>query len=100
MGRISEALQHGTPLTVTAEDLTARWDCGEPGENFRCTLCGYRFVLGDRFRLVFTNDTPGAGGNPKVCERCDGTREEIIAKMISMREEANNRMWWFCRRGK
>jgi len=64
---------------------------------FRCFLCGHRFVPGDVVRWQFTNDIPGAAGNPLVCKACDGTKDEVVAKWKAMHAEANGRMWWFCR---
>lgn len=49
---------------ATKEHCNARWSCGRPGERFRCYFCGHKFVVGDEFRMVFTNDIKGAGGNP------------------------------------
>jgi len=65
---------------VTANDLTRPWGGHRDGSRFRCALCGHRFTEGDTARWVFTNGTPGAGGNPFVCSDCDGTNEEVIAK--------------------
>lgn len=70
----------GKPRRATEHDLKARWSGGKPGDFFRCCLCGYKFQLGDYWRWQYTNDTSGAGGNPMVCEKCDGTKEEIVAK--------------------
>ena len=85
------------PFIVSEKDLKTRWGGGKPGEYFRCGLCGYRFCLGDTARWQYTNDTPEAWGNPMICEKCDGPREEIITKWKRMHEEAKSRMWWFCK---
>jgi hypothetical protein len=87
----------GKPWTVTEEDLKAPWSGGKSGKYFRCYLCGHRFKLGDIARWQYTNDVPGAGGNPLVCRRCDGTKAEIALKWISMKKEAEGRMWYFTR---
>src|SRR5688572_787006 len=85
------------PFTVTDQDLKLPWGCGRDGIFFRCYLCGHRFQAGDVARWVFTNDVPGASGNPLVCEKCDGTKEEIVAKWKQMHIDATGKMWWFCR---
>lgn len=83
------------PRKATREDLTARWLGGNPGEYFRCCLCGYKFKLGDYWRWVYTNHVPYAGGNPIVCEKCDGTNEEVAEKWKKMRKEVRTKYWYF-----
>lgn len=87
----------GKPFTVLKEDLKRPWSGGRNGEHFRCYLCGYRFKERDTVRWQFTNDVPGAAGNPLVCQNCDGTKEEIVAKWKQMISDAKERMWWFTR---
>ena len=82
---------------VTQTDIDGRWGGGRPGEYFRCGFCGYKFKLGDSWRWIYTNDTSGAGGNPNVCEKCDDTKDNLIKKWKAMHEEADGRMWWFCK---
>lgn len=88
---------NGHPFPATHEHCNVmRWNCGKPGEKFRCALCGYTFVPGDIVRWQFTNDTPGAGGNPFVCQSCDGGRDAIIAEILKRRKELSaSRNWWF-----
>lgn len=85
------------PQTATEEHLRLRWLGGRDGKYFRCCMCGYKFKLGDYWRWVYTNDMQGAGGNPIVCERCDGPdiRERWKAKCTAFYSEAN---WFFNRR--
>jgi hypothetical protein len=86
------------PRVATEEDCHAGWMGVSNGVYFRCGFCGYRFQPGDYWRWVFTNDVPGAGGNPMTCKACDtGNRESMIAKWRAMHEEAKMRMWWFAR---
>lgn len=85
------------PFKVTAEDIKKPWSGGINGEYFRCGLCGHRFQVGDTARWQYTNNIPGAGGNPMVCERCDGTKDQVAEKWMQMHAEAKGRMWWFCR---
>lgn len=55
---------------ATDEICRARWCCGKPGERFRCYYCGRKFAVGDEFKAIYTNDIPGAGGNPLICKAC------------------------------
>lgn len=89
---------NGKPFVVTADDVTKPWSCGKGGERFRCYLCGHRFVAGDVARWQYTNDTSNAGGNPMVCVKCDGTREEVIARWITLREEFKSPKFWALRK--
>jgi hypothetical protein len=81
----------GLPFVATEADCNVtRWSCAGPGERFRCFKCGHKFVPGDTVRWQFTNDTPGASGNPFVCVNCDGPKEKIVADIIALRAAA----WW------
>lgn len=83
------------PFTVTAEMIGRPW-CGyRDGRAFRCALCGRRFVAGDAARWIFTNDGKGQSGNPFVCSKCDGTDEDVRARLQQLIDDANaDRMWW------
>jgi len=83
------------PRIATAEDLKRPWSGHRDGSCFRCYLCGHKFEVGDQYRWVYSNGTPGAGGNPMVCASCDGPNEEVIARWKAMHEEARTRFWWF-----
>lgn len=87
----------GKPFVATEENCKAMWSCGKNGKYFRCYLCGHKFIPGDIVRWQFTNNVPGAGGNPLVCEKCDGTPEEVIEKWKKMNEEVKEKFWWFSR---
>lgn len=88
---------NGKPFVATHEHChVTRWSCGKPGERFRCGLCGHKFVPGDTVRWQYTNDTPGAGGNPFVCQTCDSGRDANIAEILKRRAELKaDRWWWF-----
>jgi hypothetical protein len=77
----------GELQVATEETCKARWSCGKPGQYFRCGFCGYKFKAGDKWRGVYTNDMPGAGGNPLVCEKCNDTNAQLRARWL---EKANN----------
>lgn len=89
----------GNPQVATAEQCKLIWGCsGKPGERFRCCLCGHKFIPGDTFRFVYTNDTVDVGGNPFVCSQCDGTRPQIIKKLRAHKlayERVRHQFWWF-----
>lgn len=86
------------PFRVSQQDIHLPWSGGKGGKYFRCYLCGHKFQAGNIARWQYTNDIPGAGGNPMVCEKCDGTKEQIIAKWKQMHTEAKEKMWYFNRR--
>ncbi len=85
----------GKPFTATNVHCSLRWSFGKPGENFRCALCGHKFVVGDYVRWQFTNDTPGAGGNPFVCKACDLGKEKIVNEILKRRAAINGDEWWW-----
>lgn len=84
------------PFTVTDKDLRASWSGGKNGIFFRCGLCGYRFQIGDTARWVFTNNVPGAPGNPLVCQRCDG--DDVIDRWKAKWKVFESSEWWWFRR--
>ena len=88
-----------TPFVVTAPMLRLPWDGHRDGRSFRCALCGHRFAAGDAARWIFTNDGTkrAPSGNPFVCGNCDGTDDEVRAKLCALVEEAKAvlpRFWW------
>jgi hypothetical protein len=87
----------GKPWLATAEDCAKDWCCAPNGKDFRCGLCGYKFMVGDTVRWMFTNNIPGAGGNPFVCLTCDGPLviEVWKAKCASWKSDE---WWWFRKR--
>lgn len=85
------------PFTATEEDCRCAWSGRANGEYFRCGLCGHKFIPGDVVRWQYTNDMPGAGGNPMVCQKCDGPPEVVREKWKAMHEEARTRFWSFIR---
>lgn len=83
---------------ATDKDCHTAWGGGKNGSYFRCAFCGYKFKPGDYWRWIYTNDTPGASGNPSTCKSCDtGDRASMVEKWKAMHEEAKSRMWWFFR---
>lgn len=86
----------GKPFVATAEDCNGNWACKPNGERFRCGLCGYRFKPGDVVRWQYTNNIPGAGGNPLVCEKCDGP--DVVKRWKALCDEWNSDKFWHFRR--
>jgi hypothetical protein len=87
-------------LKVADEKIcNARWSCGAPGEYFRCGFCGYKFVVGDKYRALYTNDIPSASGNPLVCEKCNDTtfslRNRWFDKSNKWKKIRENEFWFF-----
>jgi len=87
----------GKPRIVTSRDLEACW--GDSPDNFRCGFCGHKFILGDYYRWQYTNDVPGAPGNPFVCKYCD-VDPEILKKQwrvmhVNWKEMVNGKYWYF-----
>jgi hypothetical protein len=89
----------GKPRVATEAECKAKWSGRGPGTNFRCCLCGYKFKVGDVWRFQYTNSTKDAGGNPLVCQACDGPDliERWRAKWQAYNSDAN---WWFRQLGR
>ena len=87
------------PRIATEEDCGRAWGGGKNGKYFRCGFCGHTFHPGDYWRWVYTNDTPGASGNPATCQACDTKdRVSMIEKWRSLHAEVEafqKRHWWF-----
>jgi hypothetical protein len=87
-----------TSKIADEEVCKARWSCGKPGEFFRCALCGHRFVPGDAYTLVYTNDIPKTNGNP-ICCSSHGTiaemREQYRALCEEFRTTESDKFWFF-----
>jgi len=94
----SEDFTKGEPFQVIKEDLSCAWSGGKNGIYFRCGLCGYKFQEGDIARWQFTNDVTGAGGNLFVCQKCDGTKDEVVERFIALKNEFKSEKFWYFRR--
>ena len=83
---------------ATEEVCKAPWACKPNGEAFFCAFCGHDFVPGDEYRMVFTNDISGAGGNPLVCRPCfvtyDGL-EGLRERWLVINDEFKERFKYF-----
>ena len=81
------------PQIATEHDCQTKWNCGKPGERFRCYLCGVKFKPGDYWRFVVS---PGPGApNFMTCQTCDGP--DAGAKVLAMLAEQKaiqERLWW------
>jgi hypothetical protein len=77
------------PRVATEEQVKARWG-GEPnGKNFRCYLCGHKFVVGDVWRWVCSNSV---AGNLLVCAKCDGPN--LVEKWTKLYAEFMQDKFW------
>ena len=88
---------------ATKEDCRIRWFGGEPGENFRCSLCGRGFKPGDGWRWVYGGHiVEGSGGqglpNFIVCDACDGP--DVCDKWLALWNEFYSDKFWYLRRGR
>ena len=93
---VAEILYSSELKIATIESLHARWSSGKPGQFFRCALCGHKFKLGDKYRVLYTNDMPKAKGNPIICERCNDKTATLRARWYDRcREYASEKFWWF-----
>jgi hypothetical protein len=82
------------PHVATKKELQLRWSGGKPGEHFRCGFCGCKFVEGDYYRWIYSNDTPGAGGNPFACRACDtGDRSAMLVQLKEKREDVRKHLF-------
>lgn len=77
----------------------SRWSGRVDSKAFFCAFCGHDFVIGDEYRMVYTNDMDGAGGNPLTCKPCwdvhggfDGLRQKWLELWQEYR--ARFKYWW------
>ena len=89
---------NGKPRIATENDCNAPWNGVKGGKHFRCGFCGYKFKPGDYWRWQYTNNIPGASGNPFVCEKCDEGYELTRKKWIEKWEEFKSDKWWWFNR--
>lgn len=83
----------GVQTVVTEQHMKLPWS-GSP-KNFRCYLCGHRFQLGERFRMVFVERGPS---NVLACADCDGPDAEVQERWEALArrwEERRGIFWWF-----
>jgi hypothetical protein len=62
---------------VNAKTRNCNWNGMSAGKLFFCAFCGHDFEVGDEFRAIYTNDMPGASGNPLCCRRCFDAHGEV-----------------------
>ena len=72
---------------ATKTDLKISWSGSLT--NFRCYLCGHKFIEGDKWRWVY-----GAGQtiNFLVCDDCDG--DDVLQRFYHQEKEYKNRYWY------
>ena len=76
---------------ATKQDVNAHWSGGCNGKNFRCYLCGHKFIIGDKWRWVYA----GNAGlmNFMTCAECDS--EDVMDKWIEANKIVAMKYWWF-----
>ena len=76
----------------------APWSGMKGGERFFCAFCRHKFVVGDKYMPVYTNDLSNAPGNPLTCESCFvgyGELEGLRNHWIALWYEYKTRFkWW------
>jgi len=84
---------------ATEKDCQARWGGEGPGVEFRCYICGHKFIPGDIWRWVYSaGRTFQVDGktcgliNFLVCSTCDG--DDILDRWVKHSEEGYQRFWW------
>ena len=86
---------------ASEEDCRARRHGGEPGENFRCSLCGRRFKPGDGWRWVYGGHLEhdrASLPNFITCDACDGP--DVCGKWHALWKEFHSDKFWYLRRGR
>ncbi len=78
---------NGERREATEKDLKAPWGGYKDGRKFRCGMCGHKFIFGDGWRWLYTNDLKGSGGNPLICDSCFTTKEDTRRRWIIKCEE-------------
>ena len=82
---------------ATEETCKAPWSGGKNGKYFRCNFCGHKFGVGDLYMLLYTNSTPGAGGNPMTCKDCFdcyGSKDAAVEEWRKRLQEVKTKYWW------
>lgn len=79
---------------ATEKHCKGVWGADEPGVRFRCYLCGHKFLPGDVFLWLYTNDGE-APGNPLFCLGCDyKNKGRLKEAWFRHYQEGNRRFWW------
>lgn len=76
---------------ATEADCKAAWNGVPNGKEFRCYMCGHKFVPGDKWRWVCSKKYI----NFTVCGPCDAP--DIQDRWIKHVEEGLKRFWWMNR---
>lgn len=79
------------PRVATDRDANTRWSGSKA--NFRCWFCGHRIKTGETWQFLYTNDLPGAGGNPLVCDHCIAEAVEQAQFLCLSRNEVLRERW-------
>lgn len=93
----------GKARIATAEDCKRDWGCAKNGANFRCYLCGHKFIPGDTWRFQYTGgdgftDEKGKKWgvtNFMTCDKCDGP--DVISRWVERVKEFYSSKFWAVR---
>jgi hypothetical protein len=66
------------------------------GDEFRCAVCGHRFLPGDTARWQYMGGT--GYPNIEVCYNCDGTKMDLKEKLDDLKSEFMSDRFWFFRK--
>lgn len=99
---LSNNLRTGEFFIADEEMVKAPWFGMPNGEWFKCGFCGHKFKVGDKLRWIYTNDIPGAPGNPLACMYCCYTYKQPQVEHLrevwkEMSEKVRKKYWWFVR---
>lgn len=70
-------------VVVTPEQRKLPWSGGKDGKWFRCYFCGHKFIAGDEFRAIFTND-----GGTEAPVRELPNEIEIVRRVLAWHQQA------------
>lgn len=79
------------PRVATDKDVNLPWSGNKA--NFRCPFCGHRIKEGETWQFLYTNDLPGCGGNPLVCDHCIASAKEEAARTGTTRNAVLRERW-------
>lgn len=88
-------------VVADAKTCKAKWACIPNDKAFFCAFCGHDFVVGDEYRMIYSNDLPDAPMNPLTCRPCfdqHGGFEGLRKRWQEMWNEYRTRFkFWYVR---
>jgi len=80
---------------ATEHECHVRYGGVPSGKRFKCYLCAHKFVVGDKWRWVYSLRRGCC--SLLVCEACDGTNEEVLDKWEALNKEYRSDKFWALR---